>query len=425
MFNGLSNYFRNKLEKKSGNMVLSDPAAASLFFGYGPTASGTTVNHANALSCAPVHACVKVISEAVAVLPLVLYKKTADGGRTKAEDHPLFELLAHQPNEWSSSYDLRITMQADLSLWGNAFAFVNRDNSGRVVEIIRISPDNVCVSVNTLTQQPVFRITSLDGASNEYDCHEIMHLRGLGAPDALGSYTGISPVIAAREAIGICLAIEEHVARLFGSGARPAGIFTFPGTLTQPVLDRLRGSLSTQYSGGANSGKTAILEGRMKFEPLQFSSVDNELISLRHFAVEEICRVWKVQPHKIAAMERSTNNNIEKQAAEFLTDTLLPQLRCWTEGIRRCLFTPEERAAGYYAEFLVDDLVRADIEKRFAAYSVGIINGILSPNECRAQENLPGYGEQGDVYTRQLNTAAVDATPAAVAPDPSAKEPWL
>jgi len=397
-----------ELKSSGGTISLADPAAMSLLFGAQQTAAGASVTPETAMHSPAVYACVKVIAESVSQLPLVLYKRTADGGKDKAEDHPLFELLQHQPNDWTSSYEFRINMQAALCLYGNAYAFVNRDGEGRVAELIYIPPTCVFCTVDAVTMEPSYTVTTLDGASREYDRRDILHLRTLGTSAASHGYVGASPVMAVREAIGLSMAMEEHAARLFGNGARPAGVFKYGKTLSDKILDRLRESLSATYGGASNSGKTIILEDGMSFEALQFNSVDSQFLELRLFQVAEIARAFRIPLHKIGSLERSTNNNIETQANEFLTDCLLPTLKNWEGAIRRCLLTPEERKAGYFAEFLVDDLIRADIEKRFAAYATAITNGVLNPNECRELENRPGY-VGGEVFTRQLNTAAVAA----------------
>lgn len=396
--------------KSSGqSFTLADPAAMSLLFGAQQTAAGASVTPETAMHCPAVYACVKVISESVSQLPLILYKRTKDGGKDKAEDHPLYELLQHQPNDWTSSYEFRINMQAALCLYGNCYAFINRDGSGRVVELIYIPPTCVFVQVNTDTMEPEYSVTSLDGSSKVYDRRDIFHVRNIGVSAASHGYVGASPVMSVREAIGLSLAMEEHCARLFGNGARPAGVFKYGKTLSDKILERLRESLSATYGGAANSGKTLILEDGMNFEALQFNSVDSQLLELREHQILEIARAFRIPAHKIGSMGSSTNNNIEKQADEFLTDCLLPVLKNWEGVIRRSLLTPEERAAGYFAEFLVDDLIRADIEKRFAAYAVAIMNGVLNPNECREMENRPAY-VGGEVYTRQLNTGPTTPT---------------
>ncbi len=393
----------NEIETKSTSFTLADPGAMSLLFGAQKTAAGASVTPENAMHCPAVYACVKVISESVSQLPLILYKRTPDGGKDKATDHALFELLAHQPNDWTSSYEFRINMQAALCLYGNAYAFINRDDVGRVRELIYIPPTCVFCQIDTVTMEPSYTVTTLDGKSQEYARSEILHIRNIGVSAASHGYIGASPVMSVREAIGLSMSMEEHAARLFSNGCRPAGIIELAQTATKAIIDRLHETLRANFAGAGNGSKTLILEGGAKFNPLQFSSVDAQFLELRQFQVVEIARAFRIPLHKIGSLERSTNNNIETQSGEFLSDCLLPILKNWEGVIRRSLLTDEERNAGYFVEFDFNDLVRPDIAKRFLAYATAITNGVLNPNECRELENRPTY-DGGDVFTRQLNT---------------------
>lgn len=413
-------FAQSEIETKSSSFTLADPAAMSLLFGAQKTAAGASVTPENAMHCPAVYACVKVLSESVGQLPLILYKRTADGGKDKATDHPLFELLAHQPNDWTSSYEFRINMQASLSLYGNCYAFVNRDSSGRVLELIYIPPTCVFCQIDTVTMEPSYTVTNLDGSSKVYDRTDILHIRNIGVSAASHGYVGASPIMSIREAIGLCMAMEEHAARLFSNGCRPAGIIELAQTASKVIIERLHETLRANFAGAENGSKTLILEGGAKFNPLQFSSVDAQFLELRQFQVVEIARAFRIPLHKIGSLERSTNNNIETQSNEFLSDCLLPILKNWEGALRRTLLSQEERAEGYYVEFNFDDLIRADISKRFIAYASAITNGVLNPNECREMENRPSY-VGGEVFTRQLNTGPTTAAPASTpAPVPNA-----
>ncbi|MBF0093365.1 MAG: phage portal protein [Alphaproteobacteria bacterium] len=385
---------------KSAGVSLSDPGL-SLLFGPAPTAAGTNVSPETAMRCPAVFACIKVIAESVSQLPLILYRRTADGGKERATDHPLYTLLHDQPNDWTSSTEFRQTMQAALSLHGNAYAYIGRSGD-RVVELIPLPSASVAVTVDSATVEPRYRVTGLNGVPSEYDRRDILHLRSVGNGASHG-YVGASPVMQVREAIGLALALEEHAGRLFGNGARPAGLLKYAKTLTDVTIKKLRVGFDQAYAGGPNSGRTAILEDGMDFVPLQFNSVDSQFLELRQFQVIEIARAFRIPLHKIGSLERSTNNNIETQNGEFLTDCIIPILKLWEGAIQRSLLSPNERKE-YFTEFLVDDLIRADLERRFAAYSVAILNGVLNPNECRALENRPGYAG-GEIFMRPLNTA--------------------
>lgn len=385
------------IEQKSTLAVPSPELLALL--GATPTASGVGVTAETAMRCSPLAACVKIIAESVAQLPLHLYRKTAAGAKERADDHPLYELLHDQANDWTSAFEFRLTMQTQLCLHGNAFAFINR-TGGQIVELIPIPSPAVAAEVEPLTLEPSYRVTTNDGAQRVYDWTEIFHLHSIGT----SCHVGLSPIAQAKEAIGLTLAMEEHGARLFGSGARPSGIFKYGKTLGPEALKRLRESFNAAHAGGANSGRTLILEDGMEFAATQFSSVDSQFLELRRFQIAEIARVYRIPLHLLADMERATHANAESMGQQFLSLTLMPWLKMWEGAIRRALLTPEERRT-LYAEFLTDDLARADIAGRFEAYAKAVTNGLLSPNEVRAAENRSPY-PGGDQFRLPLNTEA-------------------
>lgn len=381
-------------EKKSG---LGDPSPELIaLFGGAPSASGVAVTPESALRCPTVYASVKVLAESVAQLPLHLYRRTEDGGKERATDHPLAEILHDQANDWTSSADFRLTMQTALCLYGNAFAFINR-TGGTITELIPIPSHSVTVLTDTFTLEPRYRVTT-EGGTREYDRTEIFHLKTLGTVPNVG----LSPIMQARDAIGLALAMELHAGKLFAQGARPSGVFKYAKTLGPETLRKLRASFNDTHAGGENSGRTLILEDGMEFEPLQFTAVDMQFLELRRHQVAEIARVFRIPLHMLQELERATHNNAESMGRQFLALTLLPWLKIWEGAIRRSLLTPEERGS-YYAEFMADDLARADLAARFGAYAQAVTNGLLSPNEIRAAENRSPY-IGGDQFRLPLNT---------------------
>lgn len=366
-------------------------------FGASPSASGVAVTPETAMRCPTVYASVKVIAESVAQLPLHLHRRLPDGGKERAADHPLAELLNGQANDWTSAFEFRLFMQSALCLHGNAFAFINRTGD-KIAELIPIPSPSVTVDVDPVTMEPAYKVTSSDGGQRVYDRTEIFHLKSLGT----SPHAGDSPITRMKEAIGLSLAMEEHGARIFSAGARPGGVFKYGKTLGPDALKRLRESFSTAHAGSPNGGKTLILEDGMDFAPLQFTSVDLQFLELRRHQVAEIARGFRIPLHLLQELERATHNNAESMGQQFLSLTLLPWLKCWEGAIRRALLTAEERAE-YYAEFLTDDLARADLAARFDAYAKAVTNGLLSPNEVRAAENRAPY-PGGDQFRLPMNT---------------------
>jgi HK97 family phage portal protein len=386
--------------EQKATLATPSPELIALF-GAAPSASGVAVTADTAIRNSTVFGCVKILSESVAQLPLHLYRRTADGGKERATDHPLSALLNGQPNDWTSSYEWRLFLQGQLCLHGNAFAFINRAN-GQIAELVAIPSPSVTVTSNPVTMEPAYQVTGSDGQKSDYDRSQILHLKSLGT----GTNEGLSPITLMKEPIGVALAMEQHAARLFASGARPGGVFKYAKTLGAEAMKRLRDSFSAAHAGGSNSGKTLILEDGMDFTPLQFTSVDSQFLETRRHQVAEIARGYRIPLHMLQELERATHNNAESMGRQYVSLTLLPWLKLWEGAISRSLLNAEERGE-YFAEFLIDDLVRADLAQRFTAYSQAVTNGILSPNEVRSAENRSPY-PGGDQFRLPLNTE--DAT---------------
>lgn len=397
MFNRLKSLFAS--EEKS-TLANASPELIALF-GAAPTASGVSVTAETALKNSTVYGCVKILSESVAQLPLHLYRRTPDGGKERATDHPLSAILNGQPNDWTSSFEWRLSMQSALCLHGNAYSFINRTN-GEIAELVAIPSNQVSVLSNPLTMEPAYQVTT-SAETRVYDRSQIFHLKTLGTSPLVG----LSPIEQMREPIGVALAMEQHAARLFASGARPGGVFKYAKTLGPEAMKRLRDSFTSAHAGGSNSGKTLILEDGMDFTPLQFTSVDSQFLETRRHQVAEIARGFRIPLHMLQELERATHNNAESMGRQFVALTLLPWLKLWEGAISRSLLNPEERTE-YFAEFLIDDLVRADLAQRFAAYSQAVTNGILSPNEVRSAENRSPY-DGGDQFRLPLNTEDASA----------------
>lgn len=370
---------------------------AALIDGGAQTAAGVSVSPETALRCPAVYAAVGVIAQSVAQLPLHLYARRPDGGKERA-DHPLAEVLLERANDWTTAFGFRMAMQQALLLHGNAYAIVVRAG-GQVRELVQVPSASVTVEADG-DGVPAYTVTAGNGARRTYDRADVLHIRL--APDPRNPLVGTSPVQQCREAIALSLVLEQHGSKLFANGAKPSGVLMTDKHVTPEVLQRLRAQFDAAYSGTANAGRSMLLESGLRWAQLSMSSVDAEYTALRRYQLEEIARVYRVQAHKLGHLERSTFSNIAEQNQEFLTDCLLPHLENWQQAISMTLLSEDERKT-LFPEFLIDDLIRADIRARFEAYSQAITNGILSPNEVRQRENLPAY-EGGDEYRRPMNT---------------------
>jgi HK97 family phage portal protein len=389
-------------EIRASSGTLRDPWTSILLGGFGPTEAGITITPEIAMRCAPVLGAIRVLAETVQSLPAHLYRKTPDGGRERADDHPVEALLSDAANPWLPAGEFRLIGQTSLSLHGDSFSFVNRAGD-RVEELIPLPWHSVAVRPNELTMEPIYIVTTPSG-SQTYTRRDILHVRAVG----YSLYHGDSPIVLAREAIALSLVLEQYGAGLFGRGARPAGLLKFPQRLNEVQLERLRASFDSRFTGGVNAGRTAILEQGVEWESTQLTSVDTQFLELRRFQLQEIARIWRVPLHLLADLERVTFSNAEQMGAQFITYTMMPILRAWQDALRITLLTQEERRAGYYVEFLIDDLGRADIAARFTAYSQAVNAGIYNPNEIRSLENRGPY-IGGEVYTRPVNVAPVSA----------------
>ncbi|WP_457796639.1 phage portal protein [Methylocystis sp. S23] len=367
--------------------------------------SGVSVTPQTTLSVPAVANAVSLISGAIGTLPLWIYRDEGQG-KAVAEDHPAFDLVAYEANDWTSSSSLRTQLATDALLHGDGFAAVNRIGDGKAFEFIRLMPGSVTVLYEPATGEPVYRhqsqnIATLDTtaqvrpASNadtprDYHWSDIIHVR---APLSVNGLTGVAPIAHAREAIGLAIVLEAYAARLFGNGARPSGVLSFEQKLDAAAAARIRDSWNAAHAGSA-SGKTAVLEQGGKFQPLALTSVDAQFLEQRQLQTVEIARAFNISPALIGDLSRATWSNLESSNRQFLQLTLLPWLRNFESAYRRVLLSPEERRT-YSVEFDTSDLLRGDTAARGEFLAKMRSNGIFTANECRAVESLPAH-EAGD-----------------------------
>ncbi len=359
----------------------------------GNSNSGVRVDELRAMQTSAVYACVKILAETVASLPLHLFKKGKDGKNETAEQHPLFSCLYETPNEEMTSFEFRETMMTSLLLWGNAYARKIKKN-GHITELWYLKPQYMTVERDTQTGK--IKYTYSDDITNQtyvYRPDQVFHLKSL----SIDGVTGLSPIAQAREAVGLSLATEEYGAKFFGNGARPGGVLEHPGILKDP--EKLRESWNKVYQGTRNSHKVAVLEEGMKYHTIGIAPEDAQFLETRKYQVNEICRIFRVPPHLVGDLERATFSNIEHQSIEFVQHTIRPWLVRWEQAISRSLLDEKERLL-YFAKFNVDGLMRGDYKSRMEGYAVGRQNGWLSANDIRGLEDLPPIPKEqgGDVY---------------------------
>ena len=355
--------------------------------------SGVDVDEESALKISTVYACVKVISETIASLPLNLLKELTNGDSEKAKQHPLYTILKDVPNSEMSSFTFREMLMTNLLLWGNAYALIKRNKNGEIIELYPLKSKNMVVERDAVSNNIKYTYTNNRGITKTYSPKQIFHIPAF----SFDGIIGVSPITYAREAMGLALATEEFGARFFGNGARPGGVLEHPGVLKDP--EKLRESWNKVYQGTANSHKVAVLEEGMKYHEIGMSPEDSQFLQTRSFQIAEICRIFRVPPHMVGDLSRSTFSNIEHQSIDFVVHTIRPWLVRWEQAITRALLSEEERTI-YYAKFNVDGLMRGDFVTRMNGYAIARQNGWMSANEIRALENMNKIpaDQGGDLY---------------------------
>lgn len=377
------------------------------------TAAAIPVSPESAMRCAAVYACVRVLSEDVGKLPLIVYRRTKDGGKERASDHPLFALLGRAPNPRQTSFEFREMLQAHLELRGNAYAEIERDGRGRPIALWPQIPTRV--EVRQADDGDLFyRIQDGKGGHRDVSGANMLHLRGLSSDGIMG----LSTIGLQREAVGMALAAEKYGATFFANDAQPRGVLMHPASLDEQASKNIRDSWQKRQTGD-DRHKVAVLEEGMKYVPMGMTNEDAQFLETRKFQRGEIASIFRIPPHKIGDLERATFSNIEQQAIEYVVDALLPRLRRWEQALERVLLAETEQQ-GMLIEFLVDGLLRGDLASRYAAYAVGRQWGWLSINDVREKENMnriPGKG--GDDYIVPLNQGPAGAPPPAATPPAS------
>ena len=361
-------------------------------FFFGSTTSGKTVNERTAMQTTAVYACVRILAETIASLPLHTYRYT-DSGKEKALEHPLYYLLHNEPNPEMTSFVFRETLMSHLLLWGNAYAQIIRDGAGKVLSLYPLMPDQM--TVDRTAKGELYYLYTKEGQSYPLRADEVLHIPGLGFDGLIG----YSPIAMAKNAIGMALATEEYGATFFSNGANPGGVLEHPGVVKDPA--RVRESWNSVYQGTKNAHRVAVLEEGMSFKPIGIPPEQAQFLETRKFQTEEICRIFRVPPHLVADLDKATFSNIEHQSISFVVHTIRPWLVRIEQSLNKALLSDSEKKL-YFSSFLVDGLLRGDYSSRMLGYATGIQNGFLSPNDVRTLENMNTI-PYGDIYAMNGN----------------------
>jgi HK97 family phage portal protein len=370
-------------------------------FFFGSTTSGKPVTESTAMQMTAVYSCVRILSEAVAGLPLHLYRYNDSGGKEKAVDHPLYFLLHDEANPEMTSFSFRETLMSHLLLWGNAYAQIIRNGRGEVISLYPLMPNRMTVDRDAggrlcyLYSRTSDDALTLSSKSSQVVLNpsDVLHIPGLG----FDGLVGYSPIAMAKNAIGMAIACEEYGAKFFANGAAPGGVLEHPGVVKDPA--KVRESWNSVYQGSTNSHRVAVLEEGMKYQPIGISPEQAQFLETRKFQINEIARIFRIPPHMIGDLEKSSFSNIEQQSLEFVKYTLDPWVVRWEQTMQRVLFTSAEKRQ-YFIKFNVDGLLRGDYQSRMNGYATARQNGWLSSNDIRELENLDRISVDlgGDLY---------------------------
>jgi HK97 family phage portal protein len=387
---------RRSIEKPAEPLTSANLVAA--LTGAAKTATGKVVSTEGALRATAVYACVRVITQAVATLPLILYRRLPGGGKERDPSHPLYTLLHDLPNPYLTSLELRENLTGHVALWGDAYAEIEWSGAGRPLALWPLRPDRMAPRL-TDGGQLVYETRLPNGETKMLAAWQVWHIRGWGTD----SLHGLSPVGVAREAVGTALAVEEYCGRFFANDSRPGGVLKHPAKLTKDGAEKLRSSWEAAHSGLEQAHRVAVLEEGVEWQALGIPPKDAQFLEARQFQTEEIARLYQVPPHKIGDLTRATFSNIEHQEREFVDDTLMPWLVRFEQTIKRDLLTEQERAT-WFVEHLVAGRLRGDTATRNQAYATGRQWGWLSADDVRELENMnPLPDGQGKIYMMPLN----------------------
>ncbi len=383
--------------------------------GGGLPVSGARVTQDSALGISAYYAAIRVISESLASLPLFPFERLAPKGRRQATDHPLYRILSKSPNPWMTSFQFRETMGGHLCVRGNFFANIEHSANGQPKNLWPLRPDRMGHPVVSEAGTLLYPYTTPDGETQHLAQRDVLHIRGLSDDGIMG----YSPLTLHRETLGHAIATQEYGSRFFGQGARPGGVLETPNKLNPETATRMAQSWVDGHQGLSNAHRIAVLEEGVHWQSIGMSNDDAEYLESRKFSVAEIARIYRVPPHMIGDVDRSTSwgTGIEQMTIGFVTFTLLPWLERIEQQLDKDLLLTNEQSR-YYIKHIVAGLLRGDIATRQAFYSAMIDRGVYNPDDIREMEDqnpLPdGLGED---YRVALNTQIVGQEAPMTAPE--------
>jgi len=381
-----------------------NPALLDGIWGYGPTRSGVQINENTAMTYTAVFAAVRILAESIGMLPLGIFEGDDDEDvKIRAREHPAYALLRHQPNEEMSAVTWKEATQANLTLWGNGYSRILHDNADRPRGVLPLQSDRTYAERQA--GQLRYRTEKVTGGGFEsFAPEEILHIPGL----SINGLKGLSPIAYAREAIAMGKAAEIFGATFYGNGAAVGGVLQFPAgvTLKPEQLAMLRESWNAMHAGTGNAHKTGVVPWGGTYKRIGIPPNEAQFLESRVFQVREIARIYRIPPHMLGDLERSTHSNIDAQGLEFLIYTLLPWMEKWEQELTRKLCGID---GDYHVKFDDRRLLRMDAVSRQTYYQIGRQSGFLNADEIRAMEGKPPIpGGAGKEYWAPVNMMPAD-----------------
>jgi len=388
---GILNFFSRDKPQNNGRLKTTNNPGGLFSFIFGATPAGKVVNEITAMQTSAVYACVRILAEAIASLPIHVYERCVNGGKTINTDHHLYNILHDEPNHEMTSFIFRETIMSHILMYGNGYAQIIRDGRGHLVALYPLLPDKMTVERNQSSKIVYSYRTENDIILLKRE--DVLHIPGLG----FDGLVGYSPIAMAKNAIGMALATEEYGAKFFANGANPGGVLEHPTTIKD--IQRVRESWNAGFQGSSNSHKVAILEEGMKFNQISIPPEQAQFLQTRKYQMGEIARIFRIPPHLVGDLDKSSFSNIEQQSLEFVMFTLNPWIRRFEDSLSKALLLPSEKS-NILIRFNVDGLLRGNYESRMKGYSIGRQNGWLSANDIRSLEklNLIPAEQGGDLY---------------------------
>lgn len=421
----LSEAKREALERRSSpenpNTPLSNPDEwlVSWMSGGGPSAAGIAVGPEVAMRCATVNACVRILAETIASLPLQVFERLDSGGKRLAPAHRLYSLLHDEPNPEMSSFVWRETGQGHLSLRGNSYNWIDRDNARRVRAVWPLHPDRCEPFRDPATDELRYRVWGSRGETEILLADEVLHVPGL----SWDGRKGLSPISQLREAIGLALATEAYGARFFSGGSRPGGLLSSDQPMSPEKRQQNRDSFEAWHKGIEKSHRVAVLDNGLKWQQVGLGNEDSQFIQTRQLQVTQIASAFRIPLMLLQYGEKTeTYASSEQFMLSFVKHTIRPISCRWEQECNRKLFSPADRGR-FFVEFNLEGLLRGDLKSRMEAFQIQFQNGIRNADEIREVENLPPRADGlGGVYMRPANIVPA-GTPVSSSSGSSGQQP--